>query len=294
MHVMEISWDDLRTVLAVVRGGTLAKASQALGVNYTTVARRVSRLEAALDTRLFDRLADGYHPTPAGLAVARRAEAMDTQSQDLLREVSSLQEDVAGPLVVTAPQLLIASHLHQVIGDFMQAYPQVDLTVRATNDLLDLNRREADLAIRIQRNPHETLVGKRLAAQQTAAFASAELVQRMRDGKAWGWLGFTNWTQPPQASLRRFPDARILLRFDDMIAVIAAAKAGIGVARMPLFVGRDNGLQQVDVMESQDYADIWALSHRDIARVPKVQAFRDMLDPFFRAHRQDFVDQARK
>ncbi len=290
MHVMEISWDDLRTVLAVVRGGTLAKASEALGVNYTTVARRISRLEADLNARLFDRLADGYHPTPAGLAVARRAEAMDDQSQSVLREIRGLDNAISGPLVVTAPQLLIASHLHQVIADFIGSYPEVDLTVRATNDLLDLNRREADLAIRIQRDPHEMLVGQRLAAQQTAAFAAPDLAQRIKNGEAWGWLGFLHWVQPPQASLLHHPDAPILLRFDDMIAVIAAAKAGMGVARMPLFVGRSNGLQQVDVMAPQDYADIWALSHRDIARVPKVQAFRDTLIPFFRTHRQDFVD----
>ena len=286
------NWDDLRTVLALVRHRTLAGAGSSLGLNYTTVARRVSRAEAALGAVLFDRLADGYVPTEAGLAVARNAERMEKAEFDLTREVAAKDETLAGQLVITAPQLLIGPYLAPVISEFSDAQPEVELVVRATNELLDLTRREADLAIRISRDPGDELMGLRLAEQQTASFAAPELATQIEKTPEMRipWISFVTMETPPKASLETHPNAYIRMRFDDVVPVIGAAREGLGVARLPMFIGRrEPGLVQVPLLSPQPYADIWLVGHRDVWRAAKPRAFRKMLVPSFRAKRADFL-----
>lgn len=286
------NWDDLRTVLALVRHRTLAGAGAALGLNYTTVARRISRAEAALGTVLFDRLADGYVPTEAGLAVARNAERMERAEFDLTREVAARDETLAGQLVITAPQLLIGPYLAPVIAEFSDAHPEVEIVVRATNELLDLTRREADLAIRISRDPGDELMGLRLAEQQTASFAAPELAAQIDETPDMRipWISFVTMKTPPKLSLETHPNAYIRMRFDDVVPVIGAARAGLGVARLPMFIGRgEPGLVQVPLLPPQPYADIWLVGHRDVWRAAKPRAFREMLVPSFRARRAEFL-----
>jgi len=289
---MTSNWDDLRTVLALVRHRTLARAGDVLGLNYTTVARRITRAEAALGTVLFDRLADGYVPTEAGLAVARNAERMEEAEFALTREVAARDETLTGRLVITAPQLLIGGYLAPVMAQFSQAHPEVELVVRATNELLDLARREADLAIRISRDPGDDLMGVRLAAQETASFAAPDLAKAIAADATMRlpWVGFTTMAAPPKASLVSHPNAYVRMQFDDMVAVIGAARAGLGVARLPLFIGRsESGLMQVPVLPPQPYADVWLVGHRDVWRSAKPRAFRNVLVPYFRSRRADFV-----
>lgn len=289
---MNASWDDLRTVLAVVRHGSLAGAGAALGVNYTTVARRIHRLELALGAPLFERLPEGYRPTEAAQLVAERAAAMEVQHDTLLRRLQGRDQSLRGLLVITAPQLLIGPYLAPVIAQFQAQNLEVDLSIRATNNLLDLNRREADLAIRVSRDPGDSLTGLRLCAQDNASFASPELAARIAaDPSACiDWLVYEQTPNVPKLSLEKYPNARVALMFDDMIAMLGAAIAGLGVVRMPMFLGRANkGLVQVPMLPPQPYMDIWLVGHPDVWSSAKVAAFRAILVPHFRARRAAFV-----
>jgi len=278
--------------LAVVRSGSLAGAGAVLGVNYTTVARRIQRLEAALGEPLFDRLQGGYRPTEAAQLVAAHASEMEVHQNALLRQLRGRDQSLSGALVITAPQLLIGPYVAPVLERFAAAHGDVDLRMRATNDLLDLTRREADLAIRVSRNPGDTLTGLRLCAQQNASFASPEVAAKIaRDpGGCIDWIVYEQSGVVPKASLTRYPNARVAMQFDDMVAMSGAAQAGLGVVRMPMFLGRATpGLVQVPVLAPQPYADVWLVGHPDVWRSAKVAAFRALLVPHFRAHRSDFV-----
>ncbi len=292
MHVMQDSWDDIRVVLALVRHGSLAKAAEVLGVNYTTVARRISQAEESLGQRLFDRLPTGYAPTTLGKEVAGFAEKMEQSETEMRLSMAGQNERLTGTLTVTAPQLLIASHLCHVFDRFLARHPEVDLTVLASNEQLNMHRREADLAIRITDTPGDTLIGRRLAAQQTASFASAQVAEQIKDtpARVVDWIGFTFWKGPPKQSLHLYPNARIRMSFDDMTAVIGATRAGLGVARMPIFVGRSAGLIQVPVLPPQPYFDIWLVAHKDVWPGAKLRAFREILIPYFKENRPDFID----
>ncbi|SLN60101.1 HTH-type transcriptional regulator CysL [Falsiruegeria litorea R37] len=289
---MNAEWDDLKTILAVARGGTLAAAAEALGLNYTTVARRIQRAEVALGVTLFHRLPEGYQPTETGQLVAAKAAEMDHRADDLFRSVQGQDQTLRGRLVLTAPQLLIGPHIAPVLAQFSDAYPEVEVLLRATNDLLDLNRREADMAIRISRTPGDTLMGLRLCEQQVASFASLSVAKSLADTPQHpiDWIVYEQTPGVPKPALERYPNSRVRLVFDDMVAMIGAAKAGLGVVRMPMFLGRaTEGLVQVPILPPQSYADIWVVAHRDVWPSAKVKAFRDLLVPWFKAHKDCFV-----
>ncbi|WP_108885515.1 LysR family transcriptional regulator [Pseudoprimorskyibacter insulae] len=289
---MESNWDDLKAVLFLVRHGTLAAAGSALGVAYTTVARRVERMEKAVGTPLFERLTDGYRVTEAGREVAYHAEQMEQQHIALERRLAGQDQHLRGSLTVTAPQLLIAACLAKPIGAFADAHPDVDLTIRATNDLLDLNRREADLAIRVSNDPGDTLTGLRLAEQAQASFATPDLANRIAADPAAcvEWVMHVSAKGPPKPSLASHPNARVKLWLDDMVAILGAAQAGLGVVRLPMFLGRSTpGLVQVPILPPQPYIPIWCVAHRDVWKGGKVRAFREALVAYFRENRDQFT-----
>lgn len=289
---MELDWEDIKTILAVVRNGTLGRAAQTLGVNYTTVARRITRAETALGQKLFERLTEGYRPTELGLLAARHGEQMEQHQNALLRQLQGRDETLRGPLVITAPQILLSLHLVHVIDQFCTMHPEVELSVNAANDLVDLGRRRADLAVRVSDSPGDTLTGLRLSDQHRAAFASPEVARRIAaaPNDPVGWIVYSQTKGVPAAALARNPRAFVRARFDDMIAMTGAAQAGLGVVRMPMFIGRGTpGLVQVPVMEPSPYAPIWAVAHADVWPGAKVSAFRALLRAYFREHGTEFL-----
>lgn len=294
--IMNADWEDLKTVMYLVKDGSLSEAARSLGINYTTVARRISRIETAFGQILFQRLPEGYVATEAGKSVANAAQEMQAHSNGLIRSLTAAQDKLTGPLTVTAPQALVATHLARVLQQMKTEHPQIDLIVRATNVTLDLNRPEADIAIRISNALDDTLVGQRLARQQTLSYAAPPIAEKITTNPTAtiDWIGMPHWKSPPKASLTKYPNTRIAYRFDDITALMGAAVAGLGVVRLPMFLGDfESGLTRVPVLSPQPYWDIWVLTHKDMRNAPKVTAFKKILIPFFREHRADFwQDQA--
>jgi DNA-binding transcriptional LysR family regulator len=289
---MNLAWDDLRTVLMLVRHQTLAGAAAALDVNYTTVARRIRRAETALGQLLFERLADGYRPTKAARVLALHAAKMEASEFDLRRYLQGTDTELAGCLTITAPQLLISSFLAPVLDEFDRKYPQIELRVLATNNILDLTRLEADLAIRISQNPGDTLKGLRLLKQENASFASPRLARQIQTNPAAmiDWIVYDAFPNVPKGISSEFPNNRVRFRFDDMVAMLGAAQAGLGVVRMPIFLGRaTSGLVNVPVLPPQRYSDIWVVGHPDVWPAEKTRAFREVLVAHCKKHSADFV-----
>ena len=289
---MNMSWDDLRTVLMLVRHQTLAGAATALDLNYTTVARRIRRTEKALDQILFERLRDGYRPTDAAMLIAEHAGQMEQAEHSIRRNLQAADTALSGPLTITAPQLLISSFLAPVIDQFSTAFPLIQLRILATNDLLDLTRLEADLAIRISRAPGDTLTGLRLLRQDTASFSNEDVAGRIATDPAAmiDWIVYDTYPDVPRGIRSKYPKNRVRFRFDDMVAMVGAAQSGLGVVRMPMFLGRASaGLVQVPVLPPQPYADIWVVGHPDVWRDEKLRVFRDVLLTYCKTHRDRFV-----
>lgn len=289
---MGLAWDDLRTVLMLVRHRTLAGAAVVLNVNYTTVARRIRRAEQSLDTLLFERLADGYRPTEAARVITSHAEKMEGSEHNLRRALQGSETELCGGLAITAPQLLISNFLAPLLDEFDRKYPQIDLRVLATNDILDLTRLEADLAIRVSRSPGDTLKGLRLLKQENASFAAPKMAQEIQtDPTAMiDWIVYDAHPNVPKGVHTRYPNHRVRFRFDDMVAMLGAAQAGLGVVRAPMFLGRaTDGLVPVPVLHPQPYADVWMVAHPDLWPSPKLRAFRELLVAYCKRHKDDFL-----
>ncbi|MEP4199239.1 MAG: LysR family transcriptional regulator [Aliishimia sp.] len=289
---MNVAWDDLRTVLMLVRHRSLAGAAEALGVNYTTVARRVRRAEDALGTLLFERQPEGYQPTDAAHLLAEHASQMEQIEHGLIRQLQGAETELSGVLTITAPQLLIACFLSPVIDQFTKAYPRIELRILATNELLDLTRLEADLAIRISHSPGDSLTGLRLLKQRNASFANHDIAAQIaaHPSAMINWIVYDAFPTLPKGIAAEFPNNSVRFRFDDMVAMVGAAQAGLGVVRMPMFLGRASaGLVQVPVLPPQPYADVWVVGHPDVWPSQKLQAFRDILVSYCKLHRTDFV-----
>ena len=286
------NWEDLRAVAEVVRRGTLSAAGEALAVNYSTVARRVARAEAALGAILFERLADGYSPTEEAHLVALHVARMADEEHHLMRRLSGRDGLLTGRLTVTAPQLLIAYAIAPALAEFRAAHPGLDLHVRATNDKLDLNRREADIGIRLSPDPGDTLTGLRLVEQETASFATQSWADRIAGDPARpiDWIIYEGHKGLPQGVADAWPGSRVGYRFDDMVAIAGAVQAGLGVARLPMFLGRTlPGVVRVPLLAASPYQPIWMVAHPDVWKGAKVTAFRKVMSRYLRAERARFV-----
>lgn len=295
MAIKDMDWGDLRYVLETVRHGGLSGAARALGVNHATVARRIAAAEAALGVSLFDRRPTGYVPTEAGLDASRTAEAFEAHGATLSRSVAARDASVSGPLTVTAPQLMIQTVLAPILGAFADAYPDVTLTVLGANAPLDLAHREADVAIRISDTPDPDLVGRRVAAQSSAVFANHAVLAALASDpeQRLNWLRFVHWEPPNKAVRAVYPNTRVVMHLDDMVAMIGAVRAGIGATRMPCFLGdSDPALGRVPGLPLFPYPSVWVLTHADLKDVPRIATFTRFVSDALRRQRAAFVGAA--
>jgi DNA-binding transcriptional LysR family regulator len=270
-----LDWNDLRHILETARQGGISGAARVLGVNHATVSRRITAAEKALGARLFDRLTSGYMPTEAGRDAVRAAEAMEQSSAALDRQIGARDVEISGRLTITAPQLLIERGLGPALAEFIASYPEVQLNIVAGNDIVNLARRDADVAIRISAAPSPTLVGRCVARQMAAVYATPQLIARDKGGEApLDWIRFTQWPGPPAEIREIRPNLRVRLSVDDMVTAAAAARVGVGATRMACFLGEtDPALMRVPGLPTFPYAPVWVLTHAELRHVPRIRTF---------------------
>lgn len=272
-----IQWDDLRVFLAIARQGSLSGAARALSVNHSTVFRRLNGLEQRLGVRLFDRLPGGYAPTPAGDALSETAERVEAEILAAERALGGQDLRLRGPLRVTMPDTIARLLLPALVAPFRRSYPEIDLELVVSDTFLNLNKRDADIALRPTNSPPETLIGRRLCGIATAIYRSAEA------GDTVDKLGDSRWIAPDDslahlaaAAWLRDLDPPVALRANALGVMLDAAKAGIGLAALPCFMGdREPAVRRVRDPIPQLETGFWALTHRDLKQTARIRAFLD-------------------
>lgn len=279
-----IDWDSLRYILAISRHGGLSGAARELGVNHATVSRRLTRAEDDLGKKLFERLASGLVPTAMGKAVAEHAERIEAEMLALDLALSA-RSDEAGEIAITVPPLQVNDALAQDFRDFQAAHPGIRLKVLGDNRVLNLHRREADVAIRISDRPAESLWGRKVATQRSAFYAGRDFRPRGSDEPV-PVIAFTAWDGviPPQFAAR-FPRAEVVTTCDDMIAAMALVRAGLGVTRMPCFLGDGEGFARYPGQQLQPYPPIWLLTHPDLRNTRRIRELMAFLADRFSRRR---------
>lgn len=273
-------WDDLRFVLAVARAGSLAGAARALGVNHTTVLRRLGAYEARIGVRLFERLPSGYVPTAAGETMMDELAGIDAAIHDAERRAAGQDRRITGPVRLSTTDTLMASALPDALARVREIYPGILLEISTANAFAVLTRREADIAVRPTPTPPENLVGRRIAGLGYAMYAAPSyLAGRAPDAplSEHAWLG-------PDASLRETVAARWLranlrevvpvMQADSYVAMRDLAAAGLGVSLLPCYLGdMAHGLTRLPRTATLDLGSaLWLLTHEDLRRVARIDA----------------------
>jgi DNA-binding transcriptional LysR family regulator len=286
----QVHWDDLRYALAVARGRTLSAAAEHLGVSHTTVSRRLRALEERLGVALFDVRPEGYLPTAAGddlVAVAARVEA---ESLALERRVQGRDDRPAGPLRVSAMELVLRG-LRADFASFVVAHPGVSLTVTATDDEVSLTRREADVVLRLNSAPPEHLVGRRLGAMQFDVYAARSLQARVGVDAPLGAYPWIHWDERLEMTwldawlAQHAPGAAVVMRVDASAAAMhELIAAGVGVQFLACLEGdADPSLVRVGPRDPFARRDLWILTLPELRHTPRVRAFIDHMGERVRA-----------
>jgi DNA-binding transcriptional LysR family regulator len=281
---MPLGRTDLRLVLAIGEAGTLLGGARKLGIDHSTAFRRLNAIERKLGVRLFERARDGYVPTAAGEATIAAAERVDEEIVALERKLAGADLSPSGSVRVTITDTGI-DLLTPIFAAFRAQHAQIALEVVVANQFFSLSRRDADVAIRPSAEAPEDLVAHRIAEVATALYAAPSyLASRGRRPLAeHAWLG-------PDESLMRLGSAgwlrkeiapeRVVYRANSLVALQAAARAGVGVAPLPCYIGdRDPALVRVRGPVPDMAATMWVLIHPDLRRVARIRAFVDFILP---------------
>lgn len=289
-------WDDLRYVLAVANAKSLAGAARALGVNHTTVLRRVSAFEKRLGLRLFERLATGYVLTAGGEELIATARHIEDTVTILERTLAGQDLRLSGAVRITTTDTLMGSVLPEILAQFRAAYPGIQLEVAVSNLMLNLSKRDADVAIRPAKDPPETLVGRRVAKVAFAIYASrAYVAQRGKIADKIGDLRKQQWIVPDdslagtsvaQWMRAELPDVEISLRADSLVAMRQAAQAGLGLAALPCYLGDTSpDLHCVHPPVAAMETALWILTHDDLRHTARIRAFTEFAASAFARRR---------
>ena len=283
-----LDWDDLRYFLAVQRARTLAGASSQLGINATTVGRRLTALEEQVGARLFDRTPNGYLLTAAGQDLVERAERMETEALAAERSVVGADQRRGGIVRVTVTEMLATRFVAPQLARFHDGFPDITLELNCTNRSVNLGRREADIALRLSKPHEDNVVTRQLGKIPLRLYAAKSYVE------TWGL------PKNPEVSLaghrvlmfadhrafrvenqwleQRRADARVVLRSDSVSSLYSATCAGVGIALLPLRVAEhERSLVLLETDTEPEPRVIWQTVHVDMQRSARIRAVLDFL-----------------
>lgn len=279
-----VAWDDLKTVKAIAEAGSLSGAARQLRVSHATVFRRLGDIEERLGVELFERSRSGYAPTPAGEDVAAAAQRIEVEVVDVERRVAGQDLRPSGSVRVTTTDSLLQGLLSPVFASFRQAQPEIALEVAVSNQLFNLTKREADIAIRPSMAPPESLVGRRIGCITQAVYARAEPLSTTGDGldyRHFDWVGADE--RLAYVALGRWMtaqgvDERCRYRVDSVTGMLAAVRDGLGVAVLPCYLADDDQrLARISEPIPELATDLWLLTHPDLRRVARIRALLDFV-----------------
>lgn len=285
-NASSIAWDDFRLIKAIAEARSLPAAAELIGLNHSTVFRRLGQIEENLGTRLFERHRSGYVPTPAGEEMAVLAERLETDIAGFTRRLAGREILPAGELRVTTNDSLLVELLTPLFAAFMKQCPDIKLDVLLGNQALNLSKRDADVAIRATDNPPENLVGRRVAQIGWALYGRAtdfpEGAPADPSGltqQRWISLGdqFSNF-KVVQYRQKHIPTDQTVYKLNTVLGLAEAVEAGIGIGFLPCFIAdKRPALVRLAQPQTGYAADLWLLTHPDLRHSPRVRLFLDFM-----------------
>lgn len=272
-----MNWDDMRLFLAVARNGSISGAAKQLGVQHSTISRRMRQFEEKLGTRLIERKMGRYELTQAGENVKEASSRIEREVLGVDGALLGKDAQQVGPLKVAALNNMASSILMPMFASFSQQYPQVELHIVVANIDASLSQREADVAIRLTNSPIDTLIGKRIVTVASTIYGSRKYLEQLRSqGSEPKWIGVEccgfhkSWTK------QAVDDHAHNFYSDDTQLTHAAIREGVGVSILPCFMGdADLELERYCEPDPAYNLGLWVLLHPDLKRTARVLTFRD-------------------
>lgn len=271
-----MNWDDLRYVLEVARSGSVTAAAKRLGVAHTTVYRRIQALEQSQTEPLFERRGAAYEPTGAARALVDLA--MEIEARVVLLERATNAE-MSGEVRITtvAP---FAERFGASLASFRALHPNIRLVLRVTNDLLSVERGEADVALRVTRAPPEQLVGRKVGDVRFAIFGAAEALPSEPDDLFdLDWIGLDETlAATPQGRWENdhLRPERVIFRTNSRPLFVDLVRRGLGLGVLPCAIGAEGqSLRPLSPPLDELTLPVWLLTHDHLRRTPRVRAVLD-------------------
>jgi DNA-binding transcriptional LysR family regulator len=292
----KLAWDDLRVIRAIGKSGTLSSAAEMLGINSSTIARRLAKVEETLSVTLFDRRRTGYVTTPDGDELLALAERVELDVVSVARRVTGrVQEGHVGDLRITTSDSLLLYFLTPMIAEFKAHHPSIRVEVFVGNSRLNLARGESDIAVRATENPPENLFGRKVATIAWAPYVC--LPNSVPSWPGTGalfdcqWVSYTGNLSGLKASKfieERVHHDNIAYRTDSVAGAAAAIVAGLGVGYLPCMLGDITpSLIRVGAVEPELNDELWLLTHPDIRKSGRIYAFMTLRGGDQKATRSD-------
>ena len=284
---LPFQWSLVQSFLAALDQGSLLGAARALGASQPTIGRHIAELESQLGVVLFERTGRGLLPTAMALQLADAARAMEAGAHRLARSVSGAEAGVSGTVRITASQPVACLLLPPLLARMREALPDVQVELVSSNEVTNLLRREADIALRMVRPDQASLVAKRIASVKLGAYAHRDYLRRKGTPREPADLlqheligndrhedilqGFAGMGYPVDRQ-------RFAFRTDDLIAYWEAVRAGLGVGFVSEYVARADPLV-VRVLPQLPLPalPIWLTVHREIRTSGRIRAVYDFL-----------------
>jgi DNA-binding transcriptional LysR family regulator len=291
-----LQWDDVRLFLALCRSRTVGEAAAALGVDASTVSRRLTALEETLSAALFDRGRDGVAPTAAAEELMPVAEQIEEMMGRFATAAEGLEREVSGLVRITCPPDVAEVVLAPLLAELLRAHPALRVALDAGESVVDLTRREADIALRNVRPARGDLVMTKLTTFRWVLAAATQTAERLGTLRTWSDAPWIGWG-PKYARIApaRWFDAHVkgtepVVRSDSLIVQQATVAAGIGVALLPEPSLAAYGVAKVKVAKELREAaaewpadDFFLVTHRALKDVPRVRVVWDCLVNNFKA-----------
>jgi len=295
MGAENLDWEDVKSFAVVAEAGSVRRAGKILGVHHSTVSRRIDSLEHALGTRLFDRQPEGYVLTTAGEHFVSVAREIGIRLNDAGRQISGQDRDMSGTVTVTMAESMASQAFGPRLAEFADSHPDIEVRILTTTNKLDISRREAEIAIRIDNNPPDTLVGKRLFAYNQTVYASPSYLARhdfQNAPEKARWIGWRDNESrfPDWAKDTEFGNVPVWGFFPDPTLQQAAARGGLGLVMLPCFLGdRDKMLVRASNRKPTKARDVWLLTHSDLRRTARIRAFMTFAEKVLLDAKSDFL-----
>ncbi|MBT4044890.1 MAG: LysR family transcriptional regulator [Rhodospirillaceae bacterium] len=283
-------WDDLRYVLAVAEQGTLSGAARALGVNHSTVLRRISGFEEKKGVQVFERTATGYVLTPESRHLLSALQAINDQVSGLDRAIAKQNLELDGPVRITTSDSIAAAGLTRYVAAFQAEHPDTTVDLNISNSYVNFSKLDADITIRPAQALSPELAGERACELLMRVYATPQYLEHNRGRKYGGhkWLG----VGPPIASTmvgewqrQNLAEADIVLKSNSFVGLLNVAEAGLGLALLPCGIGDPSPhLVRANAFPETLTTSLWVATHKDMIASAKVQS---ILTWFVEAIRRD-------